>query len=150
MTHDNTHSVGVFELSVTARFGECDPAGIVYFPRFYDWFHRAMEDWCTHALEVPYAELLQHHGLPAVHSEADFFAPVAMGERVTVELRVSHLGRSSLRLDYRVLGEDGSKRATGSTTTVLMGTDPTAADHLSAVPFPDDLRGRIQAFMAGR
>ena len=136
----------VFVHTVRARFGSCDPVGVVYFPRFFDWFHQAMEAWFDEALDVPYHQLLQHHGLPAVHTEADYRVPVAFGESVNIELRLGHIGRSSLRLDYRVVGHDGVLRATGSTTTVLMGTRPGAADHMRAVPLPDDLRARLASF----
>lgn len=137
---------GVYRHRVVARFGDCDPAGIVYFPRFFDWFHVAMEAWFGAALGQPYHELLQRYGLPAVHTEADYAVPVRFGDVIHVELRLGRLGGSSVRLDYRVVGEDGGLRATGSTTCVLMGTDPALPDHMAAVPIPDRLRERLERF----
>ncbi len=139
-------AAGVFRHPITARFGACDPVGIVYFPRYFDWFHQTMEAWFGEALGVDYHVLLRRHGLPAVHTEADYAAPVRFGDRVLVELRLGHLGRSSLRLDYRVVGTDGVLRATGSTTTVLIGTDPSAADHMQPVPIPGPLRSALEHF----
>lgn len=137
-----------FTLPIRARFGACDPVGIVYFPRYFDWFHQAMEAWFDTALGTPYHVLLRHHGLPAVHTEADYRAPVRFGDDVRVELRVGHLGRSSMRLDYRVLGSADQVHATGHTMVVHMGTDPQAADHMQAVPFPADLRAALAPFQA--
>ena len=136
-----------FRHPVKARFGACDPVGIVYFPRYFDWFHQAMEAWFDDALGHPYHTLLRHHGLPAVHTEADYRTPVRFGDEVHVELRVGHLGRSSMRLDYRVVGQDDRVHATGHTVVVHMGTDPTAADHMQAVPFPRALRDAIAPFL---
>ncbi len=137
----------VYRHAVRARFGSCDPVGIVYFPRFFDWFHQAMEAWFDDALHHPYHELLQHHGLPAVHTEADYRAPVRLGETVHVELRVAHLGRTSIRLDYRVVDPHDHIRATGHTVCVYMDTDPSSAEHMRPAPFPEPLRAAIAPFV---
>jgi len=139
----------VFHHVVKARFGACDPVGIAYFPRYFDWFHQAMEAWFDDALGQPYHALLTHHGLPAVHTEADYHQPVRFGETITVELQVGRLGRSSIRLDYRVVGPAGSDdlRATGHTVCVYMGTNAEAADHMRPAPFPEALRIAIAPFL---
>ncbi len=141
---------GVFVLPIHARFGDCDPAGIVYFPRFFDWFHQAMEAWFGDALDLPYHELLKAYGLPAVHTEADYSVPVRFGECVDVELRVGRIGTSSIVLDYRVVApHTRALHATGSTTCVLMGMVPGSPEHMKAVPFPTDLRDRLERFTQG-
>ena len=139
----------VFRHTVHARFGACDPVGIVYFPRYFDWFHQAMEAWFDGALGHAYHTVLRHHGLPAVHTEADYQRPIRFGESVTVELRVGELGRSSIRLDYRVVGDGAGEdlRATGHTVCVYMGTDETAADHMRPAAFPPELRAAIAPFV---
>ena len=48
----------IFEHDQPVRFSHCDPAGIVYFPRFFDMAHAAMEDWFTYGLGHDHAELL--------------------------------------------------------------------------------------------
>ncbi len=137
---------GVFRHRITVRFGACDPVGIVYFPRYFDWYHQTMEAWFDEALGHPYATLLQELGLPAVHTEADYKLPVAFGEKVDVELRLGKLGRTSLRLDYRVVGLTGTLHATGSTTCVLIGTRPGTPEHLRPVPVPEWLRTSLERF----
>lgn len=132
----------------TARFGDCDPVGIVYFPRYLDWFHLAMESWFEQGLGQPYAEFLQHTGLPTVHTECDYARPVAFGDRVVVELRVGRIGRSSLRLLYAVVGEDGVLRAHGATDVVLVQLRPGRPEHLRPTPIPEALRARMAAYLA--
>lgn len=131
----------------TARFGDCDPVGIVYFPRYFDWFHLAMESWFEQGLGQPYAELLQRVGLPTVHTECDYAQPCAFGDRVVVELRVGRIGRSSLRLCFQVVGEDGVLRAKGLTDVVLVQLSPGAAGHLRPTPIPEALRARMAAYL---
>lgn len=143
---------GVFRHPIEIRWGDCDPAGIVYFPRFFERFHDAMERWFGDALGHPYDALITNRrlGLPSVHTEADFRIPCRFGERLVVELRVPKLGRSSLELAYRVtaLGEP-HPRLTGKTVCALMDLDSTRPTYLRAMPWPEDLRARIEAFGVG-
>jgi acyl-CoA thioester hydrolase len=46
-------------------------------------------------------------------SHCEFHAPLAFPETVTAGLRVAHLGRSSVRYEIGLFGEDGSVSATG-------------------------------------
>jgi acyl-CoA thioesterase FadM len=45
-----TPPVGAFTRSVPVRFSHCDPAGIVYFPHYFDMFNGLIEDWYTQEL----------------------------------------------------------------------------------------------------
>lgn len=136
---------------LTVRFGDCDPAGIAYFPRIYDWFHQAMETWFSEHLGAPYDEVIRGRkiGFPAVRSEAEFRIPCALGDRLFVELTVAEVGGRSLELAYQVVGEDGVQRAIGRTKVVVVDLDPTSDGHLRSVEPPDDLRTAIEAFRAG-
>jgi YbgC/YbaW family acyl-CoA thioester hydrolase len=139
---------GVHKLRVAVRWGHCDPAGIVYFPRFFEMFHEAMESWFGERLGAPYDDVIVNRkiGFPSVHTEADFRRPTRFGEEVVIELRVGELGRTSIRLVYRVLGPDGDERATGATVCAVMDLDPARATYRTAIPLPDDLRAAIEAF----
>ena len=140
----------VHVLSVRIGWGHCDPAGIVYFPRFFELFHEAMETWFADALGIPYRDVIlaRKIGFPTVHTEADFQSPTQFGEHVAVELRVGRIGRSSIELVYRVVGDrgDADVRATGRTVVALMDLDPASAGYRRGLPIPDDLRARIEAF----
>ena len=49
---------GAFTRSVSIRFSHCDPAGIVYFPHYFNMFNGLIEDWYTQELGYDYAELI--------------------------------------------------------------------------------------------
>jgi 4-hydroxybenzoyl-CoA thioesterase len=142
---------GVHVHRVEVRFGDCDPAGIVYFPRFFHLFHEAMETWFSARLGLGYAGLIVERklGFPAVHTEADFKSPCALGEAIAVELRVARLGTSSIALEYLVRGPANDVRLTGASTCVVMDLDPASPGFRRAVAIPPDLRARIERFMAG-
>lgn len=135
----------VFSLPVPIRFGDCDPAGILYYPRYFDLFHQAMEAWFDGPLGLPYARFLldDRLGLPTVAAEAQYRAPCTFGETVGVELSVEKLGKSSIIFAYRVVGPDASERAVGRVTCVVMDLDPGRPTYRRAVPIPSGLRARI-------
>ena len=85
------------------RFADIDCAGIVYFPRFFDFFHRALEDFFSEDVGLPYHELIdvRRVGLPVVHIESDFKSPLEHGDEVTIELATAHLGGKSIGIRYR-------------------------------------------------
>jgi 4-hydroxybenzoyl-CoA thioesterase len=141
---------GLHKLAIEVRFGDCDPAGIVYFPRFFDFFHQAMETWFPTHLGLGYDEFVRVRklGLPAVHTQADFERPSRFGDRIEIHQRVTKLGRSSIGFAYEVHGDDG-RRATGRSVCVVMDLDEHSAEHGKAVAIPEQLRARILAFGVG-
>jgi 4-hydroxybenzoyl-CoA thioesterase len=102
---------------IHVEWGDCDPAGIVYFPRFFEYF-----DACTNALfeaaGFRKAEMMKHYGLvgiPLVEASAHFYAPASFGDTVTVESRIVEWGKSSFRVEHRlykgsVLGAEGREK----------------------------------------
>lgn len=136
-----------FRHALTVRFGECDPAGVVYYPRYFDWFHRAMEAWFGEGLGHPYHEVLRGLGFPSVHAEADYKAPCRMGEEVVVELSVAKLGRASTTLALAVRGPDGGLRATGRVVIVVIQMDPGGDQHFKLRPLPGALRQAMSRYL---
>lgn len=145
--------MSVHEHPLTVYWGHCDPAGIVYFPRFFDMFHEAMESWFTVCLQAPYDDVIVRRkvGFPSVHTEADFKKPTAFGESIVIELRLEALGRSSMRLAYTIRGADDPSdvRGTGATVCAVMDLDPESESYRRSMPLPDDLRAAMQAFKDG-
>jgi len=110
-------------ISLPIRFGDCDSAGIVYYPRFFHLFHQAMEEFFGAAAGVPYPRLIQEHGLgfPAVRVETDFRRPVRYGDRLAVEVAVVELGASSCVFRFRAfVGDETAPRAEAQITTVCV------------------------------
>jgi 4-hydroxybenzoyl-CoA thioesterase len=99
-----------FITTYKVRFGDTDPAGVMYFPRFLDVFHGVFEDWFDDELDVPYRWSIEDRriGFPAVHTECDYRAPFRFGDLMDVELTLVRLGERSFtcRYDARVQGED--------------------------------------------
>ncbi len=101
------NKIHVYTASV--RFTHTDPAGFVFFPRFFEMFQASVEDWFNNGLEVDYAELIlvQGIGWPTAHTECDFKKPCKLGEKIDFSLDIEKLGRSSITVRFigRVAGE---------------------------------------------
>jgi len=131
-----------YRAEILVRFAHCDPAGIVFYPRYLEMFNNLVEDWCRE-LQLPFAEVQSGRGqaLPTVHLDVDFVAPCTMGEVLAASLSVRALGDTSITLDIVLQGPDGADRVRGRVVLVLMD-----AATKRAAAIPDDLRERISAF----
>lgn len=98
-----------FRTRLTVRFGDEDHARIVYFPRFFHFFHVAFEDFFAAEIEPYRASLDAQVGWPAVHAEADFLKQVRFGDVLEIGVAVEKVGKSSATFVYEgtVVGGDG-------------------------------------------
>lgn len=133
----------VFRRVVNVHWGDCDVAGIVYYPRFFDMINGLTEDWFKEELGTSYAELMRMHhvGFPTVRVNCDFLIPCQFGEDIELSLFVTSLGRTSLALDFR--GQVGGRPCLRAVHTLVM----MSKDTYSAVPIPEELRARIEPFL---
>jgi 4-hydroxybenzoyl-CoA thioesterase len=134
-----------YRKQILVRFGDCDAAGIVFYPRYLDMFNSLVEDWCREELDFSFSEVVTRRGwgLPTVHLEVDFLAPSVFGDVLSAVLSVTALGKSSIKLDILLQGSDAVDRVRGKVTLVL--TD--RKEH-RAIPVPDEVRARILKFQA--
>jgi len=94
-----------FAHSFPVRFADVDHAGIVYYPRFFHYFHVAFEElWRARMGTRAYSELIDRDriGFPAVRAECDFRAPLRFGDTAEIEVTISKLGGKSIAFRYRV------------------------------------------------
>ena len=115
---------------IRVRFGDIDQAGIVYYPRFFNYFHMVYEDYLRERV-IPLHVILKERkiGFPIVHLEADFRSPLRYGDVCPVELELIKLGGSSLTYRYRIYKEVPPEQGGGGETGL---SGPAAARVLSA------------------
>src|ERR1041384_7563325 len=91
-----------FTTHIAVRFGEADPAGLVYYPRLFHYCHIALEEFFAARCGITYEQLLAREriGFPTVNVQAEFFAPLVYGDEVEAEVFVSHIGRTSATFEY--------------------------------------------------
>jgi 4-hydroxybenzoyl-CoA thioesterase len=134
-----------YRKQVLVRFGDCDAAGIVFYPRYLEMFNSLVEDWYREALQFSFTEIVTTRGwgLPTVHLEVDFLAPSRFGDLLSATLVVRDLGTTSVNLDIVLQGPDGAERVRGNVVLVLIDRSVHRA-----IPIPNEVRMRISAFQA--
>jgi len=134
---------GAFTRTVAIRFSHCDPAGVVYFPHYFDMFNGLIEDWYTEQLGVDYSKLIlgDRHGFPYVHIETDFKIPSRMGEHLDLTLLLTRIGRSSLTVT--IVGHlAGAERLRARLVTTM-----TSLETQRSVELPHALRQKFEAYL---
>jgi 4-hydroxybenzoyl-CoA thioesterase len=134
----------VFVREYPILFSHCDPAGIVYYPRLFDLLHTAMEDWFTYGIEERFADLLMRRqlGTPTVSTKIDFLSPARFGDMLRIELAVARLGRSAIELRYAAFVGDRAVLRADHTICIF------SRETHRALPIPDDLRARMETYLA--
>ncbi|HEV7904595.1 MAG TPA: thioesterase family protein, partial [Pyrinomonadaceae bacterium] len=80
-----------FSTRITVRFGDTDPAGLVYYPNIFHYFHIALEEFFAARCGLSYRRLMadERIGFPTVNTEAEFFVPIVYGDELDLEIFVS-------------------------------------------------------------
>lgn len=131
-----------YERIIPIEFNHCDPAGIVFYPRYFEMTNSVVENFFADVLDFPFARMHPGgNGVPTVRIEAEFTAPSRLGEKVAFTLAGLHLGSRSFRLE--ITADHRGQRRLRADITLVWTSDGRAA------PWPDALRARLQAFMEG-
>jgi YbgC/YbaW family acyl-CoA thioester hydrolase len=128
-----------FTTSIDVRFGDCDPAGIVYYPVLYHYCHVAFEEAWREAIGIPYPELVDRRrlGFPTVHVETDFRAPARYGDRLALDVAVDSIGSASVAFAFDATAHD---RAVFSSRHVTVCLD---LDRYEKCELPSDIRAAL-------
>lgn len=134
-----------FSITLRVAFDDVDHAGIVYYPRFFHYFHLAFEEllFSAFADRGGYRALIdvRRIGFPAVHVDCDYKRPLRFGDRFRVEVTAAELGEKSAKLRYTCVAEaDGQIACVGHVTCAVVDLD-----RFRAVAMPDDLRAIFSA-----
>ncbi len=122
------------------QFGDCDPAGIVYYPNYFRFFDNATAALLSAALGMNKGQWVAHYGIagiPMVDTGARFMRPCAFGDAVEIASRITDLGRSSFAVAH-VLAKDGETAVEAHEKRVWVGRE--ADGSIRSRPLPDDVR----------
>lgn len=134
----------MFKISKMVRFEHCDPAGLIFYPRYFQLSHQVIEDWFKDGLGISHADLVVHQriGIPTIHIEADFLAASRLEEILEYTLQVEKLGNSSVTLSIEA-HHSGELRCRIKQVIVFSQLDP---QKVKSVPIPAEIRAQMQKF----
>jgi 4-hydroxybenzoyl-CoA thioesterase len=101
----NSSTMLIHRKEIQIEWGDCDPFGIVFFPRYFEYFDACTNALFHRALGIKKAEMLRHYqiaGIPLVQASCNFFVPSSFGDVVHVDSCVTHWGRSSFTLQHKL------------------------------------------------
>ena len=133
--------VGTIQRDVT--WGDCDPAGIIYYPTYFRWIDAATWN-LFFAAGFTFASLRAEFpgmDMPAASCSMEFRSPAHFGDKVEVRSRVEHWGGKSFKVRHEVVRSDGVLLAGGRETRVWVRNTPGIG--LRSDTIPESLKKRF-------
>jgi 4-hydroxybenzoyl-CoA thioesterase len=133
---------------VEIEFGDCDPAGIVYYPNYFRIFDASTAHLFEAALGIKKIAWIKRYGIlgiPVVDTGAKFIKPSRFGDVVTIASTVTGFKRSSFAVTHQLFN-GGVLAIEGHETRVWVGADPGDPQKLTSLPVPEEV---ISAFSQG-
>lgn len=133
--------------TVRIEWGDCDPAGIIFYPRYFAMFDHSTVLLLEQALGMKKLALYEHYkfgGYPSVDMQARFVLPTRYGDDVEIETVITKVGRSSFSLLHRIT-LDGALAVEGNETRVWVVRNPDPPGGFQAEPMPADVVARLSA-----
>ena len=105
------------------QFHHCDPAGIMFYSRIFDFCHSAYEELINQVeLEEDYWQN-EIFVVPIIKSEAQYLVPVSYDEEITIELTVNNIRNSGFELNYKCINEEEETCALVKTVHVFIDAE---------------------------
>jgi 4-hydroxybenzoyl-CoA thioesterase len=127
---------------VNVQFGDCDPAGIVFFPNFSRWMDESSLGFFMACGVPPWRELVKTRGIigtPLLEIHTKFYVPATYGETLEVHTHVEAWAAKTLRQKH-VVQRDGVVLCEGTEVRAFCIRDPENPDRIKAIPIPEDIK----------
>jgi 4-hydroxybenzoyl-CoA thioesterase len=137
----------VYRRQFTVEWGHCDPAGIVFnsrFFEFFDWNAWLMFEAALGVRPSDFARVFGLTGIPLVDAKARFLAPAKFNDVAEIASEVSEFRRSSFDVQHRI-SIDGRLAVEGSETRVWVAQDPDDPSRFKSMPIPAAVIERFRA-----
>lgn len=128
------------------EWGDCDPAGIVFYPRFFAAFDTSTARLIEAATGMKKAEIIRTNaiiGWPMVETGARFSAPASFGDEVKIETRITRIGTSSFALEHRLYKEE-ALCIEATEVRVWAAPRPDGEPGIIGVPIPESIAARLR------
>ena len=127
------------------EWGDCDPAGIIFYARYFEIFDTSTTVLIERALgmkKIEYLKTFDFLGHPLVETRAKFRLPTRFGDEIAVETALTACGRSSFKIEHR-LSKSGVLAVEGFETRVWVIRDPGDPKRMKAQAIPPEVVARL-------
>jgi 4-hydroxybenzoyl-CoA thioesterase len=131
---------------IRVQWGDCDPAGIVFYPRYFEWFDACtilLFEKATGLTKLRMLEKYNGAGLVLVEAGARFALASRYGDDIDIHTSITDIGRSSFAVQHRV-GKGGVPALEGFEKRVWTRRDPSDPGRLRAAPIPADVLAALR------
>jgi len=128
--------------TVNVTFGDCDPAGIVFFPNFSRWMDSASLAFFMQCGVPPWRGLVKTRGIvgtPLLEIHTKFFKPATYGETIEVHTSIEEWAAKTFRHRH-VVRRGNDVLCEGTEVRAFVIRDPANADRIKAIPLPEDIK----------
>src|SRR6476661_7719101 len=104
---------------------DCDPAGIIFYPRYFEIFDTGTTALIERALgmnKIAYLKAYDFVGHPVVETRARFRQPTRFGDDISIETKLVECGESTFKLEHRI-SKGGALAVEGFETRVWAKRD---------------------------
>jgi 4-hydroxybenzoyl-CoA thioesterase len=132
--------------TVDVQFGDCDPAGIVFFPNFLRWMDSASLAFFMACGVPPWRELVKTRGIvgtPLLEINTKFIRAATYAQTLTITTHVEEWRDKVFVQIHRVTrGSGGAEEliCEGREVRAFVRRDAQDPDRLRAMPVPEDIR----------
>jgi 4-hydroxybenzoyl-CoA thioesterase len=134
-----------FTRTTRIEWGDCDPAGIIFYARYYDIFDVSTTMMLEHALgmnKIAYLKAYDFLGHPLAQTRARFLRPTRFGDEVAIETAVVACSRSSFKIEHK-LTRAGTLSVEGYETRVWVVRHPDDPRRMKSHPIPAEVVARL-------
>ena len=136
-----------FVQSRIVRWGDCDPAGIIYTPRILDYATETVEACLREVMGASWNDMREQHNIggPTVRFECDILRPLAPDMAVDLVLTVEKLGRSSTIFRVACMDAEGAEYFQARLVSCFVTRD--SPTEIRALPLPEAWRERLKTLL---
>ena len=129
----------IYHRPIQIEFNHCDPAGIVFYPRYFEMISSVAENFFKDVAGRSYASMIAtRQGVPAARIETNFHVPSRLGEVLDFRLKITRLGATSIT--FEITAQGGTNRLTCLLTLVWISPEG------RPMPWPEAMRTKLSAF----
>ena len=134
---------GVFPVQL--HWGDCDPAGIIFYPTYFRWFDAAT--WSLFAQIGYHAKRMriEHRATPLVAAECRIRSRAEQQDRCEVRSRIARWGGKSFVVGHEVVRDDGTLLAEGSETRVWGRYESGPGSPMKGQPISEEMKALFRA-----